>query len=221
MDSCVQKTGSLPTVRRLPSYLHLLRQFTNEGRDIVSSTHIAAKLKLEPIQVRKDLAVTGIVGKPKVGYYLPTLIKAIEEFLGWDDNTSAFIVGTGNLGSALLGYEGFKQHGLDIVAAFDVSEKKVGSEIHDKCVLPLEKLPDLANRMHVCMGIICVPAEAAQEVADLMVASGINAIWNFAPVRLEVPDFVVVQNEDLSTGLAVLSVKSAKARSADKAEALL
>ena len=213
-----QKVGSLPTVRRLPSYLHLLRQFTQEGRDIVSSTHIAAKLKLEPIQVRKDLAVTGIVGKPKVGYYLPTLIKAIEEFLGWDDNTCAFLVGTGNLGGALLGYEGFKQHGLDIVAAFDVDPAKIGTEVRDKEVLPMDKMPDLANRMHVQMGIISVPAESAQDAADLMVASGITAIWNFAPVRLDVPNFVVVQNEDLSMGLAVLSVKSASARQNERLE---
>lgn len=213
-----QKVGSLPTVRRLPAYLHLLRQLTLEGRDIVSSTHIAAKLKLEPIQVRKDLAVTGIVGKPKVGYYLPTLIKAVEEFLGWDDNTSAFLVGTGNLGSALLGYEGFRQHGLSIVAAFDMDSSKIGAEVHGKEILSIDKLPDLADRMHVQMGIISVPSEAAQEVADLMVASGINAIWNFAPIRLEVPNYVVVQNEDLSTGLAVLSVKSANARHNERIE---
>ena len=206
-----QKVGSLPTVRRLPSYLHFLRQLKDSGRDIVSSTHIAEKLKLEPIQVRKDLAITGIVGKPKVGYYVPSLIRSIEEFLGWDNNTDAFLVGAGHLGGALLGYQGFKRHGLNIVAAFDADEAKAGTEVAGKEILPLAKLPNLASRMHISMGIITVPAEGAQDVADLMVASGITAIWNFAPISLEVPDFVVVQNEDLASGLAVLSIKAAKA----------
>ncbi len=206
------RIGSLPTVRRLPAYLHLLRQLASAGRDMVSSTTIAEKLKLEPIQVRKDLAVTGIEGKPKVGYYIPALIQAIEEFLGWDNNTDAFLVGAGNLGSALLGYGGFAMHGLRIVAAFDINKSKVGKTIAGKDVLSLDKFADLARRMRVPMGIIAVPAEAAQQVADLMVASGIEAIWNFAPTSIEVPEDVIVQNEDLSAGLAVLSFKLTSAR---------
>ena len=199
-------------MKRLPAYLHLLKQLQESGRDVVSSAHIADKLKLEAIQVRKDLAVTGNVGKPKVGYYIPTLIEAIERFLGWDNHTDAFLVGAGNLGSALLGYEGLGRHGLSIVAAFETDSEKVGTEIHGKDVLPLEKLPDLAGRMHITMGIITVPPEAAQSVADLMVASGITAIWNFAPTHLDVPQDIVVQNEDLASGLAVLSVKAANVR---------
>lgn len=214
MESEKQKVGSLPTVKRLPAYLHLLREVSEAGRDMISSTHIADKLKLEPIQVRKDLAITGIVGKPKVGYYVPSLIKSIEEFLGWNNNTDAFIVGAGNLGSALLGYQGFEQHGLNIVAAFDSDPNKIGNEIHGKEVFPLDKMLNLAPRLRVHMGIISVPAEVAQSVADMMIAAGINAIWNFAPTNIDVPQGVVVQNEDLASGLAVLSVKSSKIRSA-------
>lgn len=214
METEKQRIVSLPTIRRLPAYLHLLRHLGEDGRDLVSSTHIAELLKLEPIQVRKDLAITGIVGKPKIGYYIPTLIKAIEEFLGWNNNTDAFLVGAGSMGTALLGFEGFNKHGLTILAAFDVDETKIGTIIHDKQVLPLEKLPNLATRMAIHMGIITVPAQAAQSVADLMVSSGITAIWNFAPISLNVPDSVVVQNEDLASGLAVLSIKSAKVRDA-------
>ncbi|MCE5323254.1 redox-sensing transcriptional repressor Rex [bacterium] len=210
MENTKQKVGSLPTIRRLPSYLYLLKQLAQNGRDIVSSNHIAQCLKLEPIQVRKDLAITGIEGKPKIGYHVPSLIKAIEEFLGWDSHKEVFLVGAGNLGSALLGYKGFEQHGMKIIAAFDCDECKIGTQIHDRDVLPLEKLPDLARRMNIKLGIITVPAEAAQHVAGVMVSGGIEAIWNFSPVVLEVPEGVVVQNEDLSSGLAVLSVKSSK-----------
>lgn len=210
MEIKKQKVGSLPTIRRLPSYLYLLKQFAQNGRDIVSSTHIAESLRLEPIQVRKDLAITGIEGKPKIGYHVPSLIKAIEEFLGWDTHKEVFLVGAGNLGSALLGYKGFEQHGMKIIAAFDCDKSKIGTQIHQKDVLPLEKLSDLARRLNVKLGIITVPAEAAQHVASVMISGGIEAIWNFSPVRLEVPEGVVVQNEDLSSGLAVLSVKSSK-----------
>jgi len=212
MEAERPKVGNLATVKRLPLYLRFLRQLKDSGREIVSSTYIGEHLKLEPIQVRKDLAVTGIVGKPKVGYFIPSLIQAIEEFLGWDNNTDAFLVGAGNLGSALLGYQGFARHGLNIVAAFDTDESKIGTHIHDKDVLPLDKLSDLVDRMHITMGIIAVPAEAAQSVADLMIAAGITAIWNFAPVHIDVPNNIVVQNEDLASGLAVLSVKAAAAR---------
>lgn len=213
MKPGVEKVGSLPSVRRLPIYLNYLQQLEASGRDVVSSNHLAEKLGYDAIQVRKDLSITGVVGKPKVGYFVPSLIKAIEDFLGWDNNTDAFIVGAGNLGSALLGYDGFKRYGLNIVAAFDADEGKVGRIVHGKEILPIEKLENLAQRMRVHMGIIAVPAEAAQTVADLMVSAGVTAIWNFTPVRLNVPSSVVVQNEDLASGLAVLSVKAAKASS--------
>lgn len=206
-----QRGAPLPTVRRLPTYLRLMRQLRAAGREYVSSIQIAEELKLEAIQVRKDLAVTGIEGKTKVGFPVPALIEAIESFLGWDNTTDAFLVGAGSLGTALMGYEGFAHHGLNIVAAFDVDRAKIGRRVHGKEVLPLHKLPDLAARMHIHMGIIATPAGAAQAVAALMAAAGIRAIWNFAPVRLEVPAPIVVQNEDLSSGLAVLSVQLAEA----------
>ena len=218
MVTTQQKVGGLPSVRRLPTYLRVLRQLQDSGRDMVSSNHIAEMLKIESIQVRKDLAITGIVGKPKIGYYVPGVIQAIEEFLNWNNSNEAFLVGAGSLGTALLRYEGFKQHGLNIVAAFDVDESKIGAEIGDKSVLPLDKLPDLAQRMHILTGIIAVPADAAQSVADLMVSAGVSAIWNFAPVTIDAPADVVVQNEDLAAGLAVLCFKAASAKNASKGQ---
>lgn len=196
-----------PTLRRLPRYLHLLRSI--EDRPVISSTRIGALLQLEPIQVRKDLACTGLVGRPKIGYQVPELIEAIEKLLGWNDARQGFIVGVGKLGSALLGYPLFQDSGLKIVAAFDSDPEKVGAKVHGRIVLPLEKLPDLARRMRVMVGVLSVPADAAQGVAELMVSSGIMAIWNFAPVALSLPVEIIVQNEDLYSGLAALSQKLA------------
>jgi redox-sensing transcriptional repressor len=159
-----ERVGSLSTVRRLPAYLHLLIQLDAGGREFVSSTHIARDLKLQPDQVRKDIASTGIIGKPKSGYHVPALIRAIEEFLRWDNNTDAFLVGVGNLGSALLGYQRFEEHGLNIVSAFDASPAKIGKIIQGRQILPVSKLGDLAARMHIHIGIIAVPSENAQKL---------------------------------------------------------
>jgi len=199
----------LPTVRRLPAYLRLLYLLQARGRDVVSCTHIAEELGLVSVQVRKDLAAIGVVGRPKIGYQLPVLITAIRDFLGQNNVSEAFLAGAGCLGAALLGYEGFKEYGLNIVAGFDVNPAKIGKPIHGKEILALEKLPDLARRMHVLIGILAVPAAAAQDVANLMVLSGMRAIWNYTPVELEVPDIVIVEDVKLAASLAVLSSRLA------------
>lgn len=195
----------IPTLRRLPLYHHYLTELSNTGMKFVSCTTIAQALNLVPVQVRKDLAMTGVSGKPKVGYAAADLLGAIERFLHWDNTSEAFLAGVGHLGSALLGYGGFREYGLDIVAAFDVNPDIVGKEVCGKRILPLEKLPDLVHRMNVKIGILTVPVSAAQEVAFLMANAGILAIWNFAPVPIQVPEDVFVQQEDLASSLAVLS----------------
>jgi len=194
-----------PSVRRLPLYLRLLKQLQAKGRDVVSCTHISDDLGFTSIQVRKDLAMTGIVGRPKIGYEIPSLIQAIEDFLGWNNVKDAFLVGAGSLGHALLGYPGFDEYGLNIVAAFDNDPAKIGRTVHGKEILPIERLENLARRMHVLIGILTVPGEAAQPAADLMVRSGIRAIWNYAPAKLDVPEFVVVEDVRLAASLAVLT----------------
>jgi len=218
VDESEVKSVSQATLRRLPKYLHLLRNLKRRGRDAVSCSFIAERLSFDPTQVRKDLAVTGVIGKPKVGHETGELIDAIEQFLGWNNVTEGFLVGVGNLGAALLGYDRFNHYGLKIVAAFDKDPAKVGKSIGDYEVLPLEKLPDLARRMNILMGIITVPAEAAQSVADLMVAGGIRAIWNFAPVNLQAPEPVIVQDEELYATLAILSRHLAKNLNSEKLE---
>ncbi len=197
----------LPSVRRLPLYLTVLEQFERDGREWVSTTDFSEVLLLKPIQVRKDLAHTGIMGKPKKGFKVDELISTIYEFLGWNSVSQAFLVGVGALGTALLGYGGFRRHGLDIVQAFDTSTRTIGKVVHGKEVLSMDELPEMARSMNVNIGIITVPGDRAQMVADGLVGAGIKGIWNFSPIKLQVPDSVVVQQEDISSGLAVLSVR--------------
>jgi redox-sensing transcriptional repressor len=199
-----------PSLQRLPQYHHYLVELEAKGISRVSCSVIGQNLGLVPVQVRKDLQYTGIIGKPKTGYSVSELIQSIETFLGWNNINEAFLVGAGNLGTALLGHERFSKFGLRIVAAFDTDPAKIGQWVHEKAVLSLDKLADLAPRMSIHMGIITTPAEVAQAVADEMVKGGIQAIWNFAPVKLKVPEHIIVHNEDLYNSLASLSWKLAR-----------
>ncbi len=198
-------SAPLPSVRRLPRYLVFLKECRNRGRVVVSCTHIADYLALDPTLVRKDLALTGIVGKPRIGYPVEDLIESIETFLGWNNTTDAFLIGVGHLGQALLGFGEFEARGLRIVAAFDADPARVGQVVHGREVLPMEKLANLIERMHIHIGIITVPRDAAQGVADILVKAGILAIWNFTITSLHVPEGIVVENADLPPSLAALS----------------
>lgn len=198
------KTISEPALKRLPLYHQYLKKVHSMGVRVISCTKIAEELNLIPISVRKDIAYTSIHGKPKTGYDVETLISAIEEFLGWRNNNEALLVGVGNLGTALLGYNGFKEYGLSIVAAFDMDSEKIGHSINEKRILDIEKFENLSQRLKIKIGIITVPAEAAQIVADLMVKSGMKAIWNFSPAKLTVPAEVKVQDVNLASSVAML-----------------
>jgi redox-sensing transcriptional repressor len=204
-----------PTLRRLPIYYQYLKKRHAEAHlDYISSNQIGADLNILPIQVRKDLEVTEAVGKPKLGYNVAELISTIEAFLGWDNTTDGYLVGVGNLGSALLGYQGFREYGLNIIAAFDTDKDKVGKEIHGTVVLPAEKLSNMIRRMGIKIGILTVPAHSAQDLAETMVDAGIRAIWNFSPVKINVPAHVIVQHENLASSLVVLSKKLTQAMKA-------
>ncbi|QOR34286.1 redox-sensing transcriptional repressor Rex [Clostridium sp. 'deep sea'] len=194
-----------PTLRRLPIYYKFLKMKFKEQDQYVSTTTIASGLGLKSIQVRKDLQVTGAIGKPKIGYHIETLITAIENCLGYNNVKDTLLVGTGHLGLALLGYQGFEEYGLNIVAGFDTDPEKIGKMHVGKRIYDLEKFSKLTKRLKIQIGIITTPANVAQRVCDLMVESGIKAIWNFAPVRLKVPDYIIVQNQNMTSSLAVLS----------------
>ncbi|MGL6195962.1 MAG: redox-sensing transcriptional repressor Rex [Thermoguttaceae bacterium] len=205
MSSPNNKNFPLPSIQRLPVYLRFLKELRDKGEMSVSCTQIADEFGQLSVQVRKDLSITGIIGRPKVGYKIAELIESIEEFLGWNRRTVACLVGAGSLGSAILGYSGFSQLGLDIVCAFDADKSKIGKKIHERPVYDFSKLADFAEEFKFEMGIITCPAPAAQDVANALVASGVRAIWNYTPVRLELPDNVICEDVKLSASLAVLS----------------
>ncbi len=195
------------SLRRLPIYYRILQEMDSTPGSHVSCTNLAKVLGLDPTQVRKDIELTGIVGKPKVGYPLTDLLHWIEDFLGWNRPKHAVLAGAGSLGAALLGYERFRNHGMEILAAFDTDAKKIGTRIHGTKVEPMLLLPAYVRRKQILLGVIATPAAAAQAVADQMIAGGIRAIWNFAPAHITVPPQVILQNEDLYYSLASLSFK--------------
>lgn len=201
----IAKSISTQALQRIPMYMNYLKSLPKDGAANISATTIAEVLRLNDVQVRKDLAMVSEGGRPKIGYIIEDLISDIEHCLGYDNVDSAVLIGAGNLGRALLTYDGFSVYGLDIVAAFDVDESIIGSNIHGKKVLKLEKANSLCSRMKIKIGIITVGAVEAQKVCDLLVSSGVLAIWNFAPVRLNVPNHVLVHNENMASSLAILS----------------
>lgn len=196
-----------PTMRRIPHYLHLLKRLKESGSERVSSTIIANELSLDPTQVRKDLEYTGVKGKPKTGFIVTELIDAIHNFLNWNSQQSAFLVGAGHLGLAMLGYKRFKDYGLNFIAAFDNDEEKIGKEFFNTRVYSVDEIPALAKKMDVKIGVITVPASAAQNAAELLVEGGVQAIWNFAPTSVRVPKDVIVENAQFTESLAALSRK--------------
>jgi redox-sensing transcriptional repressor len=205
MSQVERKTAGVPTLKRLPLYLRVLRKMKENGEEYASGTVVARELGLDPIVVRKDLAITGTVGRPRLGFPMDEIIEAIEEFLGWSNTTDALLVGCGNLGSALLGYKGFEQHGMRIVAAFDSDPEIIGTTIHGREIHDVAKMPKMAKELHVQIGVLTVSASKAQQVADAMIEGGIRAIWNFTPTTLDAPEHVILQREELASSLAVLS----------------
>lgn len=194
---------SLNTLQRLPQYLNYLKSV--QGRENVSSTEIAKALGLNDVQVRKDLSSVSSGGRPKVGYDVERLTLDLKEFLGYNAENRAVLIGAGNLGRALMTYRGFGEYGLRIVAAFDAFEALVGTEVDGKPILSLDSLDGYCRENAVKIGVITTPAAAAQEVCDRLVAADVKAVWNFAPVHILVPDGVLVQNENMACSLALLS----------------
>ena len=200
-----QKKISKSVLKRLPGYLAYLKSMPENSPPHISATALAGALGMGEVQVRKDLAMVSDGGRPKIGYLRESLIDDIEQFLGYDNTTDAVLIGAGKLGQALMAYKGFEDYGLNILAAFD--RNTVDSRtVEGTAVYNISKLEQFCRANKVLMGIITVPAEAAQGVADLLIAGGIKAIWNFAPTHLDVPAGILVQNENMATSLAVLSV---------------
>ena len=199
---------SKATIARMPLYLHFLQEEASKGAKYISSTVIAQNISVSSVLVRKDLAlVASEAGRPRMGFAINRLIVDIEKFLGYDNLSEAIIVGAGGLGRAMLGYEGFINNGLNIVAAFDINQAVIGKVIAGKNIMPLSKMQAFVMENNIRIGIITVPKEAAQDVLNQMVEAGIKAIWNFAPAPLRAPKDVVLKTEDLAASLAMLAGK--------------
>ena len=201
----MEKDISKATLKRLPTYLSYLKSMPADAPANISATALAAGLSMGEVQVRKDLALVSDGGRPKIGYNRERLIADIEDFLGYGDTNDAVLIGAGKLGRALLGYSGFAEYGLNIVAAFDSNDAIIGTSNSGKPIMHLSRLAETCRRFKVKIGISTVPAEHAQAVCDLLIENGIMAIWNFAPKHLSVPDHILVQNENMAASLALLS----------------
>ncbi len=183
-------------VNRLTLY-HFILDDLKENEQYISSTKIAKFLKIDNSQVRKDLKYLDNPGKCRVGYDAKSLKKAIEEKLGFKKTKDAFIVGAGNLGSALAKYATFKDYGLNILALFDKDPQKCGTFVNGKEIFDISKVGHFAQRLNVDIAILTVPREYAQIVANYLAGAGIKYIWNFTPCILDVPDNIKVWNENL------------------------
>ena len=202
----MKKTVSRATLGRVPVYLKYLKSLP-ESNKYISATKIATSLKLGDVLVRKDLQAISGDGKPKVGYEKNDLMEKLGVYLeNVDKKNRAVIVGAGKLGCALLGYPGFSDYGVDIVAAFDADESKIGTSVNGKYVYSSNEFKKFCTENNINIGIITVPASAAQAVCDEMIECGVKAIWNFGPSSLNVPEHIIVQQENLALSLAYLNV---------------
>jgi redox-sensing transcriptional repressor len=197
------------TLKRLPQYLEVLKRLKKAGLKEVSATKISVFADIHQTLVRKDIAFTNISAS-KTGYKVVPLQNAIEGLLNWSDTSNSFLVGVGHLGSALLGYQEFSQRGLSIVAGFDNDPDKIGSKVHGVPVYSALDFTAMAQKEKVRIGIITVPPDSAQLIADIMVHSGIKAIWNFTPHKIIVPPEIIVEYVDMFASLAVLSRRLAE-----------
>jgi redox-sensing transcriptional repressor len=195
---------SPPALARLSICYQVALRAGEDGLESLSSAYLAGLLNVDETLVRKDMAVVGIVGRPRVGFPTGEILVRLKEILGLTQITDAILIGCGSLGSALLRYPGFAKYGLRIAAAFDSDHSIVGQHIGEYDVLPMEKCRSIIETFRIHVAILAVPANTAQEVTDWVISRGVIAIWNFAPVQLAVPQNVVIRNENLAVGLAQL-----------------
>ena len=193
-----------PALRRRPWYLAYVSMLREQKVEFVSSTQISRELKVDASQIAKDLSFLNIKGKTRIGYEVASLEKELEDFLGFRRGHNALIVGVGSLGAALIQDTGLSRYGLNIVAGFDVNPNIVGRTL---CGIPVFDVKELALRrkqFSADIGIVTVPVEKAQEVADNLVEAGVKALWNYTPYRIRVADNIVVQNTSIYAHLAVM-----------------
>lgn len=193
-----------PVLRRLPWYLAYVGILRERKVEYVSSTQISRDLKVDASQIAKDLSFLDIKGKTRIGYEVGLLEHKLEEFLGFKRQHRAVIVGAGSLGGALMQDSGLTRYGLEIVAGFDIDPALVGTVKHGLPVYDSAEIVERCREMNVGIGIVTVPVEHAQSVADRLVEGGVKALWNFTPIRISAPEDVVISNTSIYAHLAVM-----------------
>ena len=193
------------TIARLPVYLRALRQLAEAGSETVRSDALAAAVGVGSATLRKDLSHLGSYGTRGVGYDVEHLVAQVSRELGVSQRCSVVLVGIGNLGRALAGYDGFAARGLAVAALLDSAPTLVGQQVGGLVVRHVDELPAVLSGSDISIGVIATPAGAAQQVCDQLVAAGVTSVLNFAPVLLTVPDHVDLREVDLSVELLVLS----------------
>jgi redox-sensing transcriptional repressor len=196
---------SRASVGRFSLYLRHLDRLQKDGTLTVSSSQLGEALGITDAQVRKDLAYLGNLGQPGIGYPIGELVSALKSRLGVDREWKAVVVGVGNLARALLRYRGFEQQGFRFAALFDADPTKVGDTVDGLTVLPMSRMADAIAKERAELGVVAVPAPAAQEVCDALVAAGVKGILNFAPTVLRVPSGISLVNVDLAVQLEQLA----------------
>ena len=197
-----------PTVKRLSLYLREAERQIEAGAKTISSRQLGAAMNIAATQVRKDLGHFGQIGKSGIGYQASNLVATLRRILGLNRSWKAIVVGVGNIGRAILGYPQFAQRGFHIVAAFDQNQEIVGQKLGGVEILGMESLIEFVEAEDIHLGLLAVPDEVAQQVADLLVEAGVNGILNFAPTRLLVP--VGVVSVDLSRSMEMLAFQVAR-----------
>ncbi|MBC7678353.1 MAG: redox-sensing transcriptional repressor Rex [Pseudorhodobacter sp.] len=193
------------TIARLPVYLRALHEFAEAGSGTVRSAALATAVGVGSATLRKDLSHLGSYGTRGVGYDVEHLVAQVSRELGVSQRCSVVLVGIGNLGRALAGYDGFAARGLAVAALLDSDPTLVGQQVGGLVVRHVDELPAVLSGSDISIGVIATPAGAAQQVCDQLVAAGVTSVLNFAPVLLTVPDHVDLREVDLSVELLVLS----------------
>ncbi len=194
------------TIQRLSIYLRYVTQLHHDGAKVVSSYALSKGCGFKAAQVRKDFAYFGQLGVRGVGYYVKDLYVDLKKILGLVDVWDVILVGAGHLGSALLSYRGFQEYGFVIAAVFDKHPEELPEKIRSRHkVLPMEDLHEVVRSKGIKIGIVAVPGSAAEEVVDSLVRAGVQAVLNFAPIKLESRSGVKIRNVDLAVDLGVLS----------------
>lgn len=203
-------------LERIARYYQIATREGEEGSGFISSGFLAELLGIDATLVRKDMAVAGITGRPKVGYPIGEMLARLDQLLGLTDRHDAILIGCGDLGSAIARYPGFAKYGLKIAALFDTDPAKIGRSVGGLTVASMDKCESFIQIFRIEIAVLTTPASVSQDLADFLVARGIKAIWNFAPVHVRVPSHVVVRNENLAIGLAQLIHKLKSQQASEK-----